>query len=316
MKRFAAPVRRARREHRDQRQGRCAGALLRRGAAPPMPPGRSTSSPAASRARSCRPRVLRALACERAGIDDWLFDECYQAVGDLAETIAHVLPPAGAASATSAWPSGSSSACCRCAACRPRSRPRASRAYWDELDAAGRFLLIKLIGGGFRVGVSKLLVQRALAAARRARRQAGRAAHDGLHRRHASRRAPARYAAARRAERRRRGRATAASRIPSSSPTSSTLPPSEFDARLGAARRLAGRMEVRRHPRAGRASAAAQVWIWSRGEELVTERFPEIVAAARGAARRHRARRRDRRLEGRPAPRPSPCCSSASAARR
>ena len=35
---------------------------------------------------------LRALACEMAGIDDWLFDECYQAVGDLAETIAYVLP--------------------------------------------------------------------------------------------------------------------------------------------------------------------------------------------------------------------------------
>jgi len=38
-------------------------------------------------------RVLRQMAIERAGIDDWLFEECYQAVGDLAETIAHVLPP-------------------------------------------------------------------------------------------------------------------------------------------------------------------------------------------------------------------------------
>jgi DNA ligase 1 len=37
------------------------------------------------------------------------------------------------------------------------------REAWDELDAGGRFLLVKLIGGGFRVGVSKLLVQRALA---------------------------------------------------------------------------------------------------------------------------------------------------------
>ena len=36
--------------------------------------------------------VLRRTACEVAGIDDWLFDACYQAVGDLAETIAHVLP--------------------------------------------------------------------------------------------------------------------------------------------------------------------------------------------------------------------------------
>jgi len=35
---------------------------------------------------------LAILACEVAGIAPWLFDECYQAVGDLAETIAHVLP--------------------------------------------------------------------------------------------------------------------------------------------------------------------------------------------------------------------------------
>ena len=35
---------------------------------------------------------LAVLACEVAGIAGWLFDECYQAVGDLAETIALVLP--------------------------------------------------------------------------------------------------------------------------------------------------------------------------------------------------------------------------------
>jgi len=38
--------------------------------------------------------VLRELACRIAGIDAWLFEASYQAVGDLAETIAHVLPPA------------------------------------------------------------------------------------------------------------------------------------------------------------------------------------------------------------------------------
>ena len=37
--------------------------------------------------------LLRATACMQAGIDDWLFEESYQAVGDLAETIALVLPP-------------------------------------------------------------------------------------------------------------------------------------------------------------------------------------------------------------------------------
>ena len=36
---------------------------------------------------------LRRWAAQRAGIDDWLFDACYQAVGDLAETVSHLLPP-------------------------------------------------------------------------------------------------------------------------------------------------------------------------------------------------------------------------------
>jgi DNA ligase-1 len=36
--------------------------------------------------------------------------------------------------------------------------------YWDQLDTRERFLLTKLIGGGFRVGVSRLLVTRALSA--------------------------------------------------------------------------------------------------------------------------------------------------------
>ena len=38
--------------------------------------------------------LLRSAAREAAGIPEWLFDESYDVVGDLAETIAHVLPPA------------------------------------------------------------------------------------------------------------------------------------------------------------------------------------------------------------------------------
>ena len=47
----------------------------------------------------------------------------------------------------------------------PATQADTLAAWWRELDAPGRFLLTKLIGGGFRVGVSKLLVQRALAEA-------------------------------------------------------------------------------------------------------------------------------------------------------
>lgn len=105
---------------------------------------------------------LRALACELAGLDEWLFEECYQAVGDLAETIALVLPDAAQPSdhALSDWMEQ------RLLPLRGLPETEQShrlRTYWRELDGMGRFLLTKLVGGGFRVGVSRLLVQRALA---------------------------------------------------------------------------------------------------------------------------------------------------------
>jgi len=37
-------------------------------------------------------RLLAAWATQASGIPEWLFDECYQAVGDLAETITILLP--------------------------------------------------------------------------------------------------------------------------------------------------------------------------------------------------------------------------------
>src|SRR2546429_1969970 len=40
-------------------------------------------------------KVLKELAREAAGLPEWLFDESYEAVGDLAETIALLLPPPG-----------------------------------------------------------------------------------------------------------------------------------------------------------------------------------------------------------------------------
>ena len=108
-------------------------------------------------------KMLRELATERAGLDAWLFDEAYHAVGDLAETIALILPAPGRRSdvGLAEWVEQ------RIAPLRgaaPETIRAALLAYWDELETRERFLLIKLIGGGFRVGVSKLLVTRALAA--------------------------------------------------------------------------------------------------------------------------------------------------------
>ena len=106
--------------------------------------------------------LLREAACRRAGIDEWLFEECYQAVGDLAETIALVLPP-GAQQSDEGLAVWIEERLLPLRALAPAEQLARIEAAWDELDAAGRFLLMKLIGGGFRVGVSKLLVQRALA---------------------------------------------------------------------------------------------------------------------------------------------------------
>src|SRR5690606_249215 len=40
-------------------------------------------------------RVLRDVALRLSGLPEWLFDECYHAVGDLAETIAYLTGPPG-----------------------------------------------------------------------------------------------------------------------------------------------------------------------------------------------------------------------------
>ena len=231
-----------------------------------------------------KPRQVVKTACWRPGrlrsrsIEPWLFDECYQAVGDLAETIAHMLPR-GARVATSAWPTGSRSACCRCAACRDEEI--AARVAGTGANSTRRaFLLTKLVGGGFRVGVSKLLVQRArwphagIDAKRVAQRMMGYT--DGKVHADAGALRGADRAARRRAS---ASRSTTASPIPSSWRTSSTLPPELFA--LGSGRSATGMVEWKYDGIRGQVSSAAgKVWIWSRGEELVTERFPEIVALA------------------------------------
>jgi DNA ligase-1 len=108
-------------------------------------------------------RVLRETAIEYAGLDEWLFEESHAAVGDMAETIAHILPAPKRHSdvGLAVWMEE------RIGPLRgadPGFIREKLFEYWDELTWRERFLFVKLIGGGFRVGVSKLLVTRALAA--------------------------------------------------------------------------------------------------------------------------------------------------------
>ncbi len=223
--------------------------------------------------------LLRALACRVAGIGEWLFEESYQAVGDLAETIAHVLPPPRKRSEVglAEWVEG------RLLPLRgaaPLDQAERIAAYWDELDTSGRFLLTKLIGGGFRVGVSKLLVQRALAelagldAKLVAQRMMGytdatlmptAARYDALVSREASI----------------DGAERSGQPYPFFLSHSIDAPLAEFDTQLGPPTDWMVEWKYD-GIRAQIVRRGGQAWIWSRGEELVTERFPEIDALARG----------------------------------
>jgi DNA ligase-1 len=221
---------------------------------------------------------LAVLACEVAGIAPWLFDECYQAVGDLAETIALVLPSEGEPSDTGLgeWVED------RLLPLRGLGEAEIAeriKHYWRALDAQGRFLLTKLIGGGFRVGVSKLLVQRALAS------------HAGVDAKRVAQRmmgytdgkvmpSPERYealiaqTAGAEGEQRDPGQP-----YPFFLAHQLDLPPELFAARLGP---VGDWMVEWKYDgiRGQVVKREGRVWVWSRGEELVTERFPEIVARA------------------------------------
>jgi len=113
--------------------------------------------------RTVTTTLLRQWAAEQAAIPLWLFEESYPIVGDLAETIALILPPPTQVSdqTLTHWITEIQSL----AALDEPARKAAILAAWDQLNATERFLFNKLITGGFRVGVSQKLMTRALAKA-------------------------------------------------------------------------------------------------------------------------------------------------------
>jgi len=108
-------------------------------------------------------RKLAEWAIAEAGVPEWLFAECYHAVGDFAETIALLLRPAAASTSLPLhyWveerllPLGQAD---------DATRRGWLVSAWREMDEGQRFAWNKLITGEFRVGVSQSLVVRAIAA--------------------------------------------------------------------------------------------------------------------------------------------------------
>lgn len=210
---------------------------------------------------------LRAMACEAAGLPEWLFEAGYAATGDLAEAIAYVLPEPVARidEPLSSW------MLTRILPLRgldPAARREAVLTAWRGLSADERFMFVKLVGGGFRVGVSKLLVQRALAewsgvdAAGIAQRMMGYTDIDTPP-------TAERFEALLTEQ---PGGARGGQPYPFF--LAHPLPGAPADS-LGARGDWLAEWKYD-GIRAQVVKRDGQVWIWSRGEELVTERFPEV----------------------------------------
>ena len=212
--------------------------------------------------------AIREWTLAATGLEGWLLEECYAVVGDAAETAALVLDQVPAVPAAdvplSAWVES------RILPLRQMD-PAAQQArvadWWHDLDRQQRFILLKLLTGELRVGVSQTLVVRALAQAAQL---------------------PATTIAARLM-----GDWTPSadwfSKLVSQTATdddrSRPYPfflasPLEADAAtLGA---LDDWLTEWKWDgiRAQLVKRAGAIHLWSRGEELITHRFPEITAAA------------------------------------
>lgn len=105
--------------------------------------------------------VLKEMAIEAAWIPEWLLKECHAAVGDLSETIALLLPEPEAGEAESLAQTMENRVVPLGASGDAEKRATISTA-WAVLNGDERIVYHKLIRGGFRVGVQKRLVARGL----------------------------------------------------------------------------------------------------------------------------------------------------------
>ena len=212
--------------------------------------------------------AIRAWTLAATGLEEWLLGECYAVVGDGAETSALVLDQIAVAVtedvALAEWVEG------RILSLRdldPAAQEARVRGWWGSLDRLQRFMLLKILTGELRVGVSQTLVVRALAQA------------SGL---------PATTIAAR----------MMGEWAPSASWFTSLLSHAHTDEDRSRPYPffLASPLEDPVESlgprqewivewkwdgiRAQLVCRAGSVHLWSRGEELITHRFPEIAAAA------------------------------------
>ncbi|MFL1548661.1 ATP-dependent DNA ligase [Pseudomonas sp. D47] len=224
-------------------------------------------------------RLLRDMATEASGIEPWLFEESYQSVGDLAETISLLLPESTYTSqdGLAVW---LEEKLLPLRGLPPLELAERLPALWAQLDQPSLMVCIKLITGSFRVGVSKLLVTRALAAMadldskRVAQRLVG---YTDLSNRPTAEGYLKLIAAESSDEHAQRG----GQPYPFFLAHGLSQPVEQFDALLGSP--ADWQVEWKWDGiRAQLVKREGRLWVWSRGEELVTERFPELHSLVSG----------------------------------
>lgn len=211
---------------------------------------------------------LGAWMIEATGLPVWLFEECYATVGDMAETIALLLESSGEKTEVDLplhlWVEERILGLAKFSEEEQREK---IFSWWKELRGSSLFLFNKLITGGFRVGVSQTLVTRALAQA--AGLEPTQLAHRLM------------------------GEWSPTAEFFSSlvSPNLAATAPSQpypfylasaLDrgfAELGPAEEWLAEWKWD-GIRAQILRRQGETFIWSRGEELITERFPELAAGA------------------------------------
>jgi len=111
--------------------------------------------------RPIKTSLLREWAADVSKLPLWLFEESYHVVGDLAETVALILP--------NQTKSSNKSLDVRMRELQTLKdlEEREVKEYittaWSEMNKTERFVFNKLITGGFRIGVSQKLIVKALA---------------------------------------------------------------------------------------------------------------------------------------------------------
>lgn len=214
-------------------------------------------------------RDLRSWMAKATGLPLWLVEDCYDRVGDLAETLALLMPDPDQTSNVQF--SLSQLVLEKLQPLRTLEESQKEReliSIWRNLRYSERFVWNKLITGGFRVGVSRKLVVRALSQAFQlseaevAHRMTG--SWDPTPEEFRRITAPA---------------GASESEITRPYPFYLAYPLEKTPADLGACGDWSAEWKWD-GIRAQLIRRQGQILIWSRGEDLVTDTFPEIVRAA------------------------------------